>query len=51
MNDDKADEREEQNGKLARCKMSRKKVQQGIKYAVHFHGGGGELNDVEKLED
>ena len=29
----------------------REKVKQSIKYAVHVHEGGGELNDTQKLEN
>ena len=43
-------EQEEQNGQLARCKMSAKK-KHSIQYAVYVHEGGGELHGMQKLED
>ena len=39
---------EEKNGPRAGCKMSEK---QSVKYTVHVREGGGELNDMQRLED
>ena len=44
-------QREEQNRMLARCVLSAKMNRRIMKFAVRFHEGRGEVNEMQKRDD